>query len=71
MRPCCSGARLASGGSALGFLNPWIYKNAAGFNDVTKGNNNGGGSEGFPAVAGWDAATGVGTPNFAALAKLL
>lgn len=28
--------RLAKGGAPLGFLNPFIYKNAAGFNDVTQ-----------------------------------
>ena len=31
--------RLAKGGKPLGFLNPWIYKNAAAFNDVTHGVN--------------------------------
>ena len=34
-------ARLAKGGKPLGFLNPWIYQNAAGFNDVTLGSNPG------------------------------
>ena len=28
-------------------------------------------SEGFTAIPGWDAASGLGTPNFAALAKLV
>jgi len=65
--------RLGSGGKPLGFLNPWIYKHAAAFNDVTKGVNNAGSQKygGFAAVQGWDPATGVGTPNFAAMAKLL
>lgn len=63
--------RLARGKKVLGFLNPWIYKHAAAFNDVTKGCNdhehkkNGG----FAAVKGWDPATGVGTPNWPKLLK--
>ena len=58
--------RLSKGGKPLGFLNPWIYQNADAFNDVTEGNNSGGGPHGgFPAVKGWDASTGVGTPNYA------
>ena len=64
--------RLAAGKAPLGFLNPFIYQNADAFNDVTQGSNPGvQAGKGFPAVAGWDAATGVGTPNFAALAKLM
>ena len=45
------------------------YKNAQALNDVTLGDNRGEGKNGFPAAAGWDAATGLGTPNYAALAK--
>jgi len=58
--------RLGRGGKPLGFLNPWIYKHASAFNDVTKGVNdhehkrNGG----FHAAVGWDPASGVGTPNW-------
>jgi len=68
--------RLAAGGKPMGFLNPWIYKNgAAGFNDVKQGRNCGAPlclpSAGFPAVEGWDAATGFGTPNFEKLKKLI
>ena len=63
--------RLASGGKPLGFLNPWIYKNQEAFNDVTQGCNTGGGAHGFTAVKGWDPATGVGTPNYAAMVKAL
>ena len=63
-------ARLAKGGKPLGFLNPFIYQNADAFNDVTTGKNNGCGSTGgFPAAKGWDAATGVGTPNYQKLLK--
>jgi tripeptidyl-peptidase-1 len=63
--------RLAKGEKPLGFLNPFIYQNAAAFNDVTKGTNSAGGKYGFTAAAGWDPATGVGTPNFEALSKLV
>ena len=66
-----NGERLKNGGKALGFLNPWIYKNAAAFNDVKQGTNTGGSSNGFTAVNGWDPATGVGTPNYAAMLKAL
>ncbi|KAF7974919.1 hypothetical protein HWV62_10949 [Athelia sp. TMB] len=59
----------------LGFLNPFLYsKGAAALNDVTSGNNNNASSgcyvhleQGFPAEVGWDAITGLGTPNFVKL----
>lgn len=36
------------------------------FNDITSGEGEGGcGSHGFPAKAGWDAVTGLGSPNYA------
>ena len=52
--------------SSLGFLNPFIYSNMGAFNDVVNETNNGCGfsTPGYPAAVGWDAATGVGTPNF-------
>jgi tripeptidyl-peptidase I len=46
--------RLSSGKTPLGFLNPWIYKSRAAFNDVTTGSNPGCGTQGFQAAAGWD-----------------
>jgi len=63
--------RVSSGKPTLGFLNPWIYTNMAAFNDVTTGSNPGCSTEGFPAAKGWDPATGVGTPNYAKMAKAL
>lgn len=65
--------RLQAGKSSLGFLNPLIYQNAAAFNDITSGNSNGGdcAGNGWPAKKGWDAVTGVGTPNYAKLAKVV
>ena len=65
-------ARIASGKKGLGFLNPWLYNTAStGFTDIKNGKIGGcsgvvsGG--GFSAVAGWDPATGLGTPNYEAL----
>jgi tripeptidyl-peptidase-1 len=63
--------RLAKGGKPLGFLNLFIYQNAAAFQDVTAGDNKQRGKYGFDALKGWDPATGVGTPDYAALAKLV
>jgi len=62
--------RMQKGKSTLGFLNPFIYANTAAFNDVTTGSNTGCGFEGagWPATKGWDAVTGVGTPNYEKLA---
>merc|ERR1712039_614522 len=60
----------ASGGSkTLGFVNPLLYANADAFNDITKGNNAVGenAGNGWKCTEGWDAATGLGTPNFAKL----
>ena len=46
-------------GSNIGFANPVLYQNAEnGFDDITQGNN---GS--YSAGPGWDACTGLGSPN--------
>ncbi|KAI0777411.1 family S53 protease [Trametes elegans] len=60
---------LASQGKPpLGFLNPLLYSTAKGaFTDITSGSNPGCGTNGFPALTGWDPVTGFGTPNYAAL----
>ncbi|KAI8976705.1 subtilisin-like protein [Trametes punicea] len=56
---------LNAGKSQLGFLNPLLYsKGVAALNDITSGSNPGCGTQGFPAAAGWDAVTGLGTPDF-------
>jgi tripeptidyl-peptidase-1 len=62
---------LALGKPVLGFLNPWLYANPGALNDIATGNNLGCGTNGFPAVAGWDPVTGLGTPNFSSLIKAL
>jgi len=62
----------------LGFLAPrlyQIYKNPAlyaeAFHDITIGNNSFDGITGYSAGPGWDAASGLGTPNAAGLASAL
>eukprot|EP00928_Gymnodinium_smaydae_P079758 TRINITY_DN63611_c0_g1_i1.p1 TRINITY_DN63611_c0_g1~~TRINITY_DN63611_c0_g1_i1.p1 ORF type:complete len:590 (-),score=90.30 TRINITY_DN63611_c0_g1_i1:285-2054(-) len=60
-------ARLAKGMPRMGLMNPWIYQHPEVFHDVTKGVNDGGGDQGFAAMAGWDPATGMGTPNFGSM----
>ncbi|KAF7375849.1 Peptidase S53 domain-containing protein [Mycena sanguinolenta] len=58
---------VAAGKSPLGFLNPFLYTTGrAALNDITSGKPLLS-LIGFPAVAGWDPVTGLGTPNFAAL----
>ncbi|KAG8681181.1 hypothetical protein FRC08_015797, partial [Ceratobasidium sp. 394] len=60
--------RISRGKSSLGWLNPWLYANAAGaLNDITSGSNPGCGTNGFTARAGWDPVTGLGTPDFVKL----
>jgi tripeptidyl-peptidase-1 len=64
--------RIAAGKKGLGFLNPWLYNTAStGFTDIKNGKITGcSGSisgAGFSAVAGWDPATGLGTPNYGTL----
>uniref|UniRef100_A0A7S4LNF2 subtilisin n=1 Tax=Oxyrrhis marina TaxID=2969 RepID=A0A7S4LNF2_OXYMA len=65
--------RLQNGKPTLGFLNPMLYENAGALNDITTGSSNGCGlfSKGWPAKTGWDAVTGLGTPDYAKLAKVV
>jgi tripeptidyl-peptidase-1 len=60
----------ASGGSkTLGFINPLLYKNPDAFNDITTGSNAVGENSrsGWKCTEGWDAVTGLGTPQFTKL----
>lgn len=59
--------RIAAGKGPIGFANPTLYAHPEMFNDITKGNQAGGGcgTNGFSAVAGWDPVTGLGTPRYA------
>lgn len=71
-------ARVQSGQTPLGFLNPWLYSQGyKGLNDIVKGGSVGCSSgnltipgAGFNATAGWDPVTGLGTPDFGKLLKL-
>jgi kumamolisin len=53
-------------GKPLGYANPQLYANGGKLRDVTTGNNGD-----FAAAANWDACTGLGSPNGAALATSL
>merc|ERR1712194_755752 len=66
-----NGLRVSQNKAPLGFLNTFIYQNPSAFQDVASGINDGGGQFGFKAVKGWDAATGLGTPNYEALSKVV
>lgn len=69
-------ARKAQGQPGLGFLNPFLYANAAALKDITTGSSSGcqGAGGGLPTsgakwncTTGWDPVTGLGVPNFPAL----
>jgi len=62
--------RLNAGKKPVGFVNPTLYKNPSAFNDITTGSNPGCGTEGFFAGEGWDASSGLGTPNYPKLLKV-
>ena len=57
-------------GTPVGYLNPVLYQDAessaALFRDITSGNNGD-----YKAAKGWDACTGWGSPNGAALLQVL
>lgn len=65
-------ARLKAKLPPMGFLNPFLYKNAEMLYDVMSGCNEGclSHDKGFCASKGWDPVTGNGTPNFAALVRV-
>ena len=49
--------------SKIGSVNAtWYAAKSTAFNDITVGDNHGGNTVGYVATAGWDAATGVGSP---------
>ena len=61
----------AHGGQRLGYANPFLRRFAAhpaAFRDVTRGDNNPISPGPYPATAGYDLASGIGTPRPAALA---
>ena len=68
--------RLATG-KTLGFVNPLFYANPGVFNDITVGTNaeldqsHHGGNVGWDCEEGWDAVSGLGTPNFPKMLQLV
>ncbi len=57
--------RVQAGLAPVGFLNPQLYGAPSSLRDITSGNNGA-----YRAAKGWDACTGLGSPNGAALAQL-
>jgi subtilase family serine protease len=61
----------------LGFLTPRLYQlytngsYSTAFHDIVTGNINFAGITGYAAAPGWDAASGLGTPDVANLVKAL
>jgi kumamolisin len=62
-------------GTPVGFINPLLYSQLAqanALNDIATGTNDVTGQiGGYPASPGWDACTGLGSPNGAAIANAL
>ena len=56
----------AANGQDAGFINPMLYGDPKAFRDITSGNNGA-----FSAGPGWDACTGLGSPNGAAIITAL
>ncbi|KAI0018743.1 subtilisin-like protein [Xylariomycetidae sp. FL0641] len=63
--------RLRAGKSTVGFVHPVLYAHPEVFNDVTQGSNEGCDTGGFVASEGWDPVSGLGSPNYPKLLKLL
>lgn len=70
-------ARIARGCSTLGFLNPFLYQHPEALSDITIGTSRvgmvGGPAPqyGWDCAKGWDPVTGLGTPRFGDLLKLV
>jgi kumamolisin len=56
----------SANGSPAGYINALLYQNGPDFNDITQGNN---GS--YAATKGWDACTGLGSPNGTKIAAVI
>ena len=56
-------------GMSIGYLNPLLYKldSASALRDIVNGSNTIAGSPGYDARSGWDACTGLGSPDGAKL----
>ena len=53
-------------GSAVGFINPQLYRTPAALNDISLGNNGT-----YAASPGWDPCSGLGSPNGKRIAEIL
>lgn len=63
--------RLRAGKSTVGFINPVLYKNTQAFRDIVDGHNSGCGvADAFRASKGWDAVTGLGSPDYGRLLEV-
>jgi kumamolisin len=61
-------------GKPIGYLNPLLYnldRDTGALRDITTGNNTVAGSPGYDAGPGWDACTGLGSPDGAKLLSAL
>jgi kumamolisin len=58
-------------GKPVGYLQPQIYTLGEAFRDITSGNNDDSNLGYYKAGSGWDACTGLGSPNGAALLEAL
>jgi len=69
--------RIANGKPPVGFINPLLYTiDSSAFYDITSGNTGCSSvacdtSKGFAAMTGYDAASGLGSPNFAVMANIV
>jgi kumamolisin len=53
-------------GSAVGFINPQLYQSTSALHDILQGNNGD-----YSAAKGWDACTGLGSPDGKKIAGVL
>ncbi len=53
-------------GSPVGFINPQLYQSASCLHDIVQGNNGD-----YSAAKGWDACTGLGSPDGKKIAGVL
>ena len=63
--------RMHAGKGSVGFINPVLYSNPGMLNDVVTGANQGCGvDQAFRAAPGWDAVTGLGSPDYERMRRL-
>lgn len=63
--------RMHTGKGPVGFINPVLYSNPDMLNDVVTGANQGCGvDQAFRATRGWDAVTGLGSPDYERMRRL-